>query len=65
MDKKTKSTKKYIKYQSEIKLLGDQAIEEKKQKYWSIIYKLKEIRLSLYKSTVLIFSLVGNLVLEV
>jgi hypothetical protein len=65
MDKKTKSTKKYIKYQSEIKLLGDQAIEEKKQKYWSINYKLKEIRLSLYKSTVLIFSLVGNLVLEV
>jgi hypothetical protein len=65
MDKKTKSTKKNIKYQSEIKLLGDQAIEEKKQKYWSINYKLKEIRLSLYKSTVLIFSLVGNLVLEV
>jgi hypothetical protein len=65
MDKKTKSTKKYIKYQSEIKLLGDQAIEEKKQKYWSINYKLKEIRLSLYESTVLIFSLVGNLVLEV
>ena len=65
MDKKTKSTKKYIKYQSEIKLLGDQAIEEKKQKYWSINYKLKEIRLSLNKSTVLIFSLVGNLVLEV
>jgi hypothetical protein len=65
MDKKTKSTKKYIKYQSEIKLLRDQAIEEKKQKYWSINYKLKEIRLSLYESTVLIFSLVGNLVLEV
>jgi hypothetical protein len=65
MDKKTKNTKKYIKYQSEIKLLGDQAIEEKKQKYWSINYKLKEIRISLYKSTVLIFSLVGNLVLEV
>jgi len=65
MDKKTKSTKKYIKYQSEIKLFRDQAIEEKKQKYWSINYKLKEIRLSLYESTVLIFSLVGNLVLEV
>jgi hypothetical protein len=32
MDKKTKSTKKYIKYQSEIKLLRDQAIEEKKTK---------------------------------